>query len=61
MIVSSTNQQRKKLEERSEEDGEKIGRELSEVSNRAVSRGQNELIGEFKMAAGDVICIRGRL
>ena len=32
---------------------------LSEVNTRAVSRGQNELIGKFKMAAGDVISIRG--
>ena len=31
----------------------------SEVNTRAVSRGQKELIGEFKMAAGDVISIRG--
>ena len=31
----------------------------SEVNNRTVSRGQNKLIGEFKMAAGDVINIRG--
>ena len=29
-----------------------------EVNSRAVSRGQNELIGKFKMAAGDVINIR---
>jgi len=28
---------------------------------KAVSRGQNELIGKFKMAAGDVISIGGRL
>ena len=27
----------------------------------AVSRGQNLLIGKFKMAAGDVISIMGRL
>ena len=31
---------------------------LSEVNTRVVSRGQNELIGEFKMLAGDVISIR---
>ena len=31
----------------------------SEVKTRTVSRGQNELIGEFKMAAGDVISIMG--
>ena len=33
---------------------------LSEVNTRTVSRGQNELIDEFKMAAGDVISIGGR-
>ena len=33
--------------------------EFSEISNRAMSRGQNKLIGEFKMAADDVISIRG--
>ena len=30
----------------------------SEVNIGAVSRGQNELIGNFKMAAGDVNSIR---
>ena len=41
--------------------GEEEGMEgtLSEVNTRAVPRGQNELIGKFKMAAGDVISIRG--
>jgi hypothetical protein len=39
--------------------GEKIEWKLSEVNTRAVSRRQNELIGKFKMAAGDVISIRG--
>ena len=29
-----------------------------EIISRAVTRGQNELIGEFKMLAGDVINIR---
>ena len=33
--------------------------ELSKVNTRAVSREQNKLIGKFKMAAGDVIRIRG--
>ena len=33
----------------------KIKRKLSEVNIRAVSRGQNELIGKFKMVSGDVI------
>ena len=30
----------------------------SEVNIRTVSRGQNKLIGEFKMAAGEVISTR---
>ena len=30
---------------------------LSEVSTRAVSRVQNKLIGEFKMAVSDVISV----
>ena len=38
--------------------GGKIEWKSSEVNTRAVSRGQNELIGEFKMAVGDVISIR---
>ena len=37
----------------------KIEWKSSEINTRAVSRGQNKLIGEFKMAAGDVINIRG--
>ena len=37
----------------------KIKWKLSEVDTRAVSRGQNELIGEFTMVTGDVISIRG--
>ena len=40
-------------------DGGKIEWKSSEVNTRAVSREQNELIGKFKMAAGDVINIRG--
>ena len=32
-------------------DGEKFKRKLSEVNTRAVSRGHNELVAEFKMAA----------
>ena len=35
--------------------------ELSEVNTRTVSRGQNALIGKFKMAMGDVISIRGQV
>jgi len=37
----------------------KIEIKFSEVNIRVVSRGQNLLIGEFKMAAGDVINIKG--
>ena len=40
-------------------DGRKFKRKLSEVNTRAVSRGQNEFVGKFKMAAGDVVSIRG--
>ena len=42
-------------------DGEKFKRKLSEVNTRAVSRGQNELVGKFKMAAGDMLVFWGRL
>ena len=35
--------------------------EISEVNTRDMSRGQNELIGNFKMAENDVINIGGRL
>jgi hypothetical protein len=42
-------------------DGGKFKRKLSEVNTRAVSREQDELIGKFKMAAGDVISIRGQI
>ena len=31
----------------------------SEVNTRDVSRGQNLLIGKFKMTVSDVTCIRG--
>ena len=34
------------------------GGKLSEVNARAVSRGQNELVCKFKMAAGDMVSIR---
>ena len=36
-------------------------RKLSEVNTRAVSRGQDRLIGKFMMVAGDVISIRGQV
>ena len=42
-------------------DGGKIKWKSSEVNTRAVSRGQNESIGKFKMTAGDVISIRGQV
>ena len=38
-----------------------ILRKLSEVNARAVSRRQNELEGKFKMAAGDMVSIRGQV
>ena len=40
-------------------DGGKFKRRLSEVNARAVSRGQNELVCKFKMAADDMVSIRG--
>ena len=42
-------------------DGRKFKRRLSEINARAVSRGQNELVDRFKMAAGDMVCIRGQV
>ena len=41
-------------------DGRKFKRRLSEVNARAVPRGQNELVCKFKMAAGDMVSIRGQ-
>ena len=41
-----------------EGDGGKIGNS-DEVNTRGLSRGKNELIGEFKRAAGDVISTGG--
>ena len=32
-----------------------------EINTRAVSRGQNKLIGKFKMEEGDVTSIRGQV
>ena len=40
-------------------DGGKIEWKLSEINIRAVSRGQNKLIWELKMATGNVTSIRG--
>jgi hypothetical protein len=42
-------------------DGRKFKRKLSEVNTRAVSRGQNELVGKFKMATDDMVSIRGQV
>ena len=39
----------------------KFKTKLSVVKSRAVSRGQNELVGKFKMAAGDIVSIRGQV
>ena len=39
----------------------KFKRKLSEVNTRAVSRRQNELVGKFKMAAGNMLILGGRL
>ena len=39
----------------------KFKRKLSEVNVRAVSRRQNELVGKFKMAVGDMVSIKGQV
>jgi hypothetical protein len=52
VTVSSKSSQGKEQEEGSNS-GE-IESNIFEVNTRAVSRGQNELIGKFKMVAGDV-------
>ena len=41
-------------------DGGKFTR-LSELNARVVSRGQNELVCKFKVAAGDMVSIRGQV
>ena len=46
---------------RSRGDGGKIKWKLSEINTKATSRGQNELIGKFKMATGDLFSIRGQV
>ena len=43
---------------RSVGDGGKIEWKSPKVNTRAVSRVENELIGEFKMVVGDVISIK---
>jgi hypothetical protein len=40
-------------------DGGKFKRKLSEVNTRAVSRRQNEMVGNFKMAAGNKVSVMG--
>ena len=40
------------------EGGDGVKNKLSEINNRTVSRGQEELIRKFKMVVGDVISIR---
>ena len=42
-------------------DAGKIKWKLCEVNSTAVSRGQSELIEEFKMVVGDVISISGQV
>ena len=41
--------------QKGERNGGKIECKSSKVNTRAVSRGQNEMKGKFKIAAGDVI------
>ena len=62
MTVSCKSRQGKKqVEGKTGGNGGEIERILTEVKTRAMSRGRNELIGGFKMAAGDAINISGRL
>ena len=42
-------------------DGGKFKRKLSEVNASTVTRRQNELVGKSKMAAGDMLSIRGQV
>jgi hypothetical protein len=42
-------------------DGGKFKTKLSEINTRAISRRQNELVGKFKMVAGDRFSIRGQV
>ena len=41
--------------------GGKIKWRLCEVNARRISRGQDELVGKFKMVAGDMVSIRGQV
>ena len=56
-ISTKSHQEMEQEEARSGSDGGKIEFKLSEVNTRTMSWGQNELIREFKMAAGDLISI----
>ena len=38
-----------------------LKRKLSEVNARAVSRRQNEMVGKFKKAVGNIVSIRGQV
>jgi hypothetical protein len=42
-------------------DGVKFKKKLSEIYTRAGSRRHNELVCKFKMAAGDMVRIRGQV
>jgi hypothetical protein len=59
MTVLSKSHQGKEQKER--KSGGKTEWKLFEVNTMVVPRGQNELIGEFKMAVGHVISIGGKL
>ena len=60
-VLSKNNQGKEQEEGRSGGGGGKIQWELSEVNSKAVSRRQDEYIGNFKIVAGDVISIGNRL
>ena len=60
MIVSSKIHQGRNRKKRGVEGWRENRMEIIE-DNRAVSRGKNELIGKFKMAAGDPVGFGGRL
>ena len=48
-VLSKSHQRKKNEDGRNGGDGGEIEWKLSKVNTRDVSRGQNELIGEFKM------------
>ena len=52
-------ERRRKTQRNVTMEGKLNGNFHSDVNTWAVSRGQNELIGKFKMVAGDEICIGG--